>query len=299
MREKIGEAADRRHTAPVASVALLAALCGMAVIILHEMTARVPALLGSYRSGIITVVMFVAAATYSVRKHVLGLSVRWLRLAMLLPRWLAVRMVALDRLESWRAGHVTIGVFALLPFWWHVDAGSASRLEVALKIMVLVLVASGLAGTMIQDLLPPRIRKRPDQEVRIQDVEAGYQALYVEAEEAVLGHSEQVVHAYLRHVRPILSGRQPARKMLWATLTGSDPAPTLCGAARQAYPADGADAGVYAELVGIAERKVRLEHNRFNLRMSVAWLKFHFRFALAVVVLVVFHVIGVLYFAGI
>ena len=299
MIEKIGEAADRRHVAPVASVVLLVALCSTAVIILHELTRRMPAVLGSYRSGIITAAMFLAAATYSVRKHVLGFSVRWLRLAMLLPRWLAVRMVALDRLESWRAGHVTIGVFALLPLWWHVDAGSASRLEVALKIMVLVLVASGVLGTIIQEVLPPRMRKRPEQEVRIQDVEAGYQALYVEAEEAVLGHSEELVHAYLRHVRPILTGRQPMRKMLWATLAGFDPAPELCATAREAYPAVGDDTRIYAELVGIAERKVRLEHNRFNLQMSVAWLRFHFRFALAVIVLVVFHVIGVLYFAGI
>ena len=299
MREQIGEAADRRHSSPVASVALWALLCGATVVVLHEIGPGVPFRLGSYRTGIITIVMFLLASSYTVRKHTLWLSVRWLRWAMRLPRRTALRMVLFDRLETWRTAHITFGVFALLPFWWHVQSGKASSLEVALKVMVLVLVASGLTGAMIHDLLPPAMRKRPDQEVRVADIDAGYHTLYVEAEEAVLGHSEALVHAYLRHVRPMLTGTQPARKKLWATITGADPAPALCAPARSASSNLGTDAGIYAELVGIAERKIRLEHNRFNLRLGVMWLRFHMGFALIVGILILFHVIGVLYFAGI
>jgi hypothetical protein len=274
-------------------------MCGAVVIGVHVVTAGLPARLGSYRSGIITVIMFILAACYTVRKHTLWFSVRWLRWAMFLPRRLALRIVLFDRLETWRTAHITIGVFSLLPFWWHVDSGRASVLEVALKVMVLVLIASGLTGTIIQDFLPPAMRKRGDQEVRTADVEARFHALYVDAEETVLGHSENLVRAYLRHVRPILTGTRPVRKLFWATLSGKDIAPKVCAAARSVAAELGGDAGAYTELVGIAERKIRLEQNRFNLRFGVVWLGFHISIALMVIGLIAFHVIGVLYFAGI
>ena len=53
------------------------------------------------------------------------------------------------------------------------------------------------------------------------------------------------------------------------------------------------------ELVGIAERKVRLEHNQFNLRLGTVWLKFHIALVLIMAVEIVFHITGALYFAGI
>lgn len=299
MRTQIGEAADRRHAAPIASVVLWAVLCAIAVIGLHEVTPSVPSRLGTYRTGIITVIMFAFAASYSLRKRMLWFSVRLLRRAMFLPRKLALRLVLFDRLEAWRAAHITIAVFALLPFWWHIDGGRATTLETALKIMVVMLVASGLAGATIQELLPHRMRKWPGQEVRIEDVETGFHALYVEAEEAVLGHSEELVRAYLHNVRPLLTGALPIHKMFWATLTGLDLAPVVCASVRSASAGLSTDAEVYERLVGIAEHKIRLEHNRFNLRLGVAWLRFHIGFALVVSALITFHVLGVLYFAGI
>jgi len=108
----------------------------------------------------------------------------------------------LDRLETWRTAHITLGVLVLLPFWWHVDAGRATMLERALFTTVVLVVLSGLFGVAIHDLLPRATRIRLNQELRREDVEAGFHQLYVEAEEAVLGHSENLVHAYLRNVRP-------------------------------------------------------------------------------------------------
>jgi hypothetical protein len=277
---------------------LWAVLCGAVVAGVHWATAPFGARLGSYRSGIITVIVFVIAGLYSARKRSLWFSLQWLRWVIRLPRPLALRLVLFDRLETWRTVHLTIGVFATLPFWWHIQAGKASTLEAVLENMVLLLVASGFVGITMQDFLPPRMRKRPDLEVRLEDAEAGLHALYVEAEEAVLGHSEQVVSAYLNNVRPILTGAQPRRKMLWATLTGADPAPATCMSARRPAAALGPDDSIYAGLVDIAERKVRLEHNQFNLRLSVGWLKFHIGLAIATGALITFHVIGVLYFAG-
>jgi hypothetical protein len=299
VREQIGEAADRRHTAPIASVTLWALVCGAAVVAVHEATGGLPNRLGSYRTGIVTALAFLLAILYSVRKHTLWLSVRWLRLATRLPRSIARRLILMDRLETWRTLHITIGVLALLPFWWHVDAGRATLLERALETTVILVVLSGLFGAAIHDLLPHSMRVRPNPLVRLQDVEAGYHQLYFEAEESVLGHSEDLVRAYLKNIRPLLIGSQPPLRFFWATLRGTDPAPDACQAARLAGATAGGDGQLYGELVGIAERKVRLEHNEFNLRLGRTWLKFHIALVMIMIVEVAFHVTGVLYFVGI
>ena len=263
------------------------------------MTAAVGPRLGSYRTGIITICGFVLAALYSARKRTLWFSARWLRLATHLPDWLHLRMVLFDRLETWRAMHVTVAVLALLPFWWHTDAGAETRLELGLKYFVILLIASGFLGAMIQELLPPRMRRRPVNEVRTGDVEAAVRTLYVEAEERVLGHSEELVHAYLRNVRPLLTVPPSSLTLFWATLSGADPAPAICAPAMRAADSLAADRDVYADLVAIAERKIRLDHNRLNLRFGVRWLYFHQTLALLTGLLIVFHVMGALYFAGV
>ncbi len=298
MREQIGEAADRRHSAPIASVTLWALLCGVVVVAVHAGTTSLPHRLGSYRTGIITVITFGLALSYSLRKQTLWLSVRWLRMAARLPRSIARRFILMDRLETWRTMHIAIGVFALLPLWWHIDVGRPTLLERSLEFTVALVVLSGLSGTAIHDLLPHSMRIRPGSEVRIADVEAGYHQLYLEAEESVLGHSEDLVQTYLKNVRPILVGAQPGSRLFSATLRGTDPAQPACQAARQAASAVGSDGPLYADLVAIAERKVRLEHNEFNLRLSRNWLKFHIALVIVLVFEIAFHVLGVLYFVG-
>jgi hypothetical protein len=298
VRAQIGEAANRRHTA-AASITLWAAVCAVAVIIIHAFTRDFGARLGSYRTGIITLSAICVAVLYSARKHSLWFSVRWLGIASRLPRTLALRIILFDRLEMWRFMHIAIGMLALLPFWWHTQAGTASLLEVALKDTVILMVMSGIVGAIIEDFLPHEMRIQPGAEVRIEDVDAKLHALYVEAEESILGHSEELVHAYLRNIRPILSGSQRRLRMLWATLTRSDPAPSLCNRARLAGAALGGEGAFYGTLVDLAEHKVRIEHNGFNLQLATAWIYFHVSLALIAGTLIAFHVAGVLYFAGI
>ncbi len=278
---------------------LWAALCGSTVIALHKLSAGLGLRLGSYRTGELTLSVFLLAALYPVRKYTLWFSLRWLRLAARLPRAWAVRFLLLDRLETWRVVHVTLGVFAMLPFWWHTQFGHRSLLELALEILVILLVLSGFFGALVEDFLPARMLKLGNPEVRLEDVEAASRELYVEAEELVLGHSEVLVRAYLLSVRPILAGIPPSRTLLWATLTGNNPAPAVCKPARVLASGFGAEAAVFHELVNIAERKVGLDHNQFNLRLGTAWLLLHRRLAITVLVLIIFHVTGVLYFAGI
>jgi hypothetical protein len=296
---QIGEAAARRHTAPIASMLLWGGFCASTVIALHKLSVGWALRAGPYRTGILTLSLFLLALLYPVRKYTLWFSLRFMRLASRLPNVWAVRLLLVDRLETWRVAHVTLGVFAMLPFWWHTESGRQSLLELVLEIMVLMLVFSGFFGVLIEDFLPARMLKAGNQEVRQEDVEAASHALYVQAEELVLGHSEALVHAYLRSVRPILAGNQPSHTLLWATLTGNNPGVDVCSPARLLAGGFGSEAAVFNQLVDIAERKVGLDHNQFNLRLSTEWLRLHYRLAISVLILVVFHISGVLYFAGI
>ena len=296
--QTLSEHSGRRHIT-VASVTLWA-LGWMAGVALAIGLSRPWALaLGSYRTGIITLAMFAAAALYSLRKRRLGISVRMLRAAAHLPRHLASLADVMDRLETWRLLHITLGVLAILPLCWHLQAGgAASTVELLLESVVILLLASGFAGTLIQDFLPHRMRVVPNFEVRLQEVEEGLHAVYVEAEEAILGHSEPLVQAYLRNIRPLMLSNLPWRTLLWATLTRKDPALRACRFARRAAAALSSDADTYQILIGLAEHKVRLEHNGFNLRLSVGWLRVHIALAIVTFVLIVFHVVGALYFNG-
>jgi len=273
--------------------------CALLIAGLHVATAGYGGRLGPYRSGIATAGVFALAAMYSLRKRRMWVSLRFMRLAMRMPTAIAHRMLIADRLESWRFVHVLIGVGVLLPLWWHVGQGAGTtRLEAALLAATVLLMVSGLAGAAIQDFLPHSMRIRPGQEVRTEDVDAAIHELYVEAEEAILGHSEALVHTYLAAIRPILLGTQRSRRMLMATLGGADPAAPV-GARLRARAAELPGEGeIWERLVSIAERKVRLEHNHFNLTLGVGWLRIHIALAISIGVLTAFHVAGVLYFAG-
>ena len=276
---------------------LWAAGCALAVVAIHLTTPGLGARIGSYRSGVATLAAFALASTYTIRKRWMWLTVRVMRIAARMPHAIAHRLLLADRLESWRLYHVILGAGVLLPLWWHMEqGGGASRVEAALAALAAILMLSGLAGAIIQDFLPRTMRIRPAQEVRPEDVDAAIHELYVEAEEAILGRSEALVQAYLKNIRPVMLGTRPARAMLLATLRGADPAAPVAMRLRTCGVPN--EAETWERLVVFAERKVRLDHNHFNLSLSVGWMRVHIAIAIALGVLTAFHVAGVLYFAG-
>jgi hypothetical protein len=273
--------------------------CAAAVAAIHLAAPAYAARLGSWRSGVLTLAALVLTSTYTIRKRWMWLTVRIMRIAARMPHRIAHRLLIADRLESWRLYHVMLGVGVLLPFGWHIEQGAgASRLEAAVAAVAAMLMLSGLAGTIIQDFLPHAMRIRPAQEVRFEDVEAALHDLYVQAEEVILGHSEALVQSYLKHVRPVMVGTRPARALFLATLSGADPAAPVGARLRQCGAQVADEAETWEKLVTLAERKVRLDHNHFNLSLSVGWMRVHIALAIALGALTVFHIAGVFYFAG-
>jgi hypothetical protein len=289
----------RRGRALPVNIGLWALVWGAVVFVLHALSAGYGRSIGAYWSGSISLAGFIAIAWYAVRKRNVWFSVRLLRATgRVLPRPVQQLLIYLDRLESWRAYHVSAGILVLVPLWWHLDTGLMSPLEAVLMAAVALLILTGIAGVYVQDALPHAMTLRAEHQVRLMDVDAKINAIYVEAEEKILGHQEQLVQTYLRELRPILIGSQSKLTLLRATLTSTDPGSAACTQASAHAERLGDEAPLYRELLALAQRKINLEHNAFNLRLSMGWLRYHVGISIVTFVLIAFHVAAVMYFAG-
>jgi hypothetical protein len=294
----VGPARVRKRTLP--RMAPIAIGCGFAVVVVRLLTPGLAERVGVYASGIITAVMFVAAGLYSVRKRNLWFSLRMLYVARkVFPKAVFGRVVFLDRLETWRAAHVVIAMLSLLPFWWHMQRHMLSPLEAALATAVALLFTSGVFGVVIQYRLPLYMTQFAEHEVRTQDVNGKINAVYVEAEERVLGHTEKFTEDYLARIKPLLLADRSAWTLLRATLSRRDVGDDLIRVLGSTNPYQDAEASSWKELVELASRKVNLEQNDFNLWLSISWLRFHIIMAVLTFTLLAFHVLSVLYYGGV
>jgi hypothetical protein len=292
----VGPARVRQRTLP--RMAPIAIGCGVAVVAVRLLTPGLERRVGVYVRGIITASMFVAVGLYSVRKRNLWFSLRMLYLARkILPNAVFGRVIFIDRLETWRAAHVVIAILSLLPFWWNMQRHLMGPLEAALASAVALLFVSGIFGVLIQDRLPHYMTQYAEHEVRSQDVNAKINVVYVEAEEKILGHTEQFTKDYLARIKPVLLEDRSSWALLGATLARRDVGRAVNLALSSSHYRD-AEAGAWKELVELATRKVNLEHNDFNLWLSISWLRFHIIVAVLTFALLAFHVLSVLYFGG-
>ena len=292
---------SRRARALPLDAAMWMVLCALLVLVAHSLAEARGLKVSEYWSGTISLVGFLILGWYSVRKRALWFSLRVLRLTgHILPASWQQRIIVVDRLESWRAVHITLGILVALPLWWHVSSGLMSLVEMLLALATALLLLSGVFGVLIQEYLPAVIEIMPEREVRLQDVASRIDATYVEAEEKVLGHPEALVQAYLKNLKPILEADRiaPRWRMLGATLGRRDLGSEMCARWHQAASQFGDDASVWKELVALTARKLNLEHNAFNLNFSTAWLTFHIVLAVGTFALLVLHVVSVLYFYG-
>ena len=158
-----------RHMARGGSTLLWAVLSGAAVIAVHSGSAGLGARLGAYCTGIATLVVFALAAGVALRKYIRRLWARlgwnWARALtctsandslkpLLAPPLVGVPSLSLDRPNTWRRVHITLGILATLPLWWHCESGRASTLDLTLESVAILLVMSGLFGLAITEFVP-------------------------------------------------------------------------------------------------------------------------------------------------
>ncbi len=250
-------------------------------------------------SGALTLLLMGLAAFYFVRRRTVRVSLVLLRpfttVGLLRPlRDLAVR---LDRLRSWRTAHLVFGTLFVLALWWHTGASRGTWVESALLVLCGLVVASGVFGALLQFWLPRSMLGIVEREVRLQDVEARRNAIYVEAEEKILGGSERLVDTYVAEIRPQLRGEPPRMRLFEATLRRQDPGALLRGRLwRLLEGMEEPDVSKFRELIDLAEQKGRLDLNLYHLELSVGWLLAHDALAIGAGALVVLHLLSVAYY---
>ena len=293
----VGPARTPRRTLP--QMTPIALGCGVVVVIARMLTTGIERRVGVYSSGIITAILFVGVGLYSVRKRNLWFSLRMLNLARrVFPKSVFGTVVFIDRLETWRATHVVVAMLSLLPFWWHMQRHLMGPLEAALASAVALLFASGLFGVLIQDRLPHYMTRFAEHEVRTQDVNVKINAVYVEAEEKILGHTEAFTQDYLKRIKPVLLEDRSSWSLFGATVARRDVGNEVNVALSANNPYRDAEANAWKELTDLATRKVNLEQNDFNLWLSTSWLRFHVIVAVLTFALLAFHILSVLYYGG-
>ncbi|HZP44263.1 MAG TPA: hypothetical protein VFB15_01315 [Candidatus Binataceae bacterium] len=294
----LGASIDAVRRTPQGRLSVWLAGCLAALVAFYLSGFRHPPGWGSLRTGCLTLAVFALAALYRVRKRWTWWDLRTMWFGARLPARLGGWWRRADRLETWRHVHIAAGLGVMIPLWWHIQEGAgASRLEIVLLAIVGLLLVSGVSGVLIQDFLPHAMRIRPGYEVRLEDIEGALHDLYVEAEEAILGRPEAFVQTYLRDIRPLMLGSPRSAALLWATLTGSDPTTAVTDRLAHRQP-ETSDPAAWERLTKLVERKLRLDHNRVNLRLSRGWVSAHLVLVVLLAVLVSFHIAGALYFAG-
>lgn len=250
-------------------------------------------------SGLLTLLLMAVAGLYAVRRRTMRFSLWILRpfttVRFLRPfRPLAVR---LDRVQSWRTAHLVVGVAWALALWWHMGASRGTWLETGLLALCIGLVASGVLGALVQFFLPRSMLGIVEREVRVEDVDARRRAVFVEAEEKILGGSERLVDTYLAEIRPQLQGDPPQARLFEATIRRQDPGAIARGRLwRLLEGMEDADAEKFRALIDLAEKKGRLDLNLYHLQLSVGWLVVHNALVLGTVALVFLHLLSIAYF---
>jgi hypothetical protein len=208
----------------------------------------------------------------------------------------------LDNLERWRSAHILLGVGALLPLWWHIVSApvAPNPAEWLLLGIVILLVASGIFGTVIQDFFPHTAGKQGEHLVRIKDVDRELRDVLKASTDNAVGHGEEVEEAYHARIEPILYETPPFWRLLFSALRKGDPAQSSCAMARHLLGGFSTDEHkrAYEQLLQLAEHKVRLDQNRVSLQFTTGWLRYHILVAVMIGVLLVFHIVGAFLFAS-
>ena len=256
--------------------------------------------LGVMTSGLLTLGGMLMAAAYALRRRFLRLSLYTLRPFAVVPflRPLQHFAAQCDQLRNWRVAHLIIGLVCIVPLWWHVQAAHGGVIEQLLFGCVVLVIGSGLFGALVQYLLPQSLLSAAERQVRMRDVQEKQRELYVEAEEQILGHkTDNFIETYLAEVKPVLLQETPVFALCQALLLRKD-----LGARLQQRlillleRLEQHEHEAFQHLIGLAEEKVRLDVNLFQLSLTTGWLVFHDAVIVVGGGLTLLHIIAVLYF---
>jgi hypothetical protein len=146
---------------------LWAFACVIAVVAIYRSTYGIDLRIGTYRTGVGSLLLFVLAAAVAVRSRMVTALPH--RFAHIFSRHRSHQNLPAQNLsnrpdasssikpKTWRRIHIALALVAMLPLWWHCDLDRASRADLILKVTATLLLAIGFLGVTVTDLTRWRV----------------------------------------------------------------------------------------------------------------------------------------------
>lgn len=214
--------------------------------------------------------------------------------------------------QTWLRGHIWLGLLSVLLIWCHSGFALGGPLTVALWIVFLLVIVTGIYGLVLQHFLPRlitsqvpceapyeqiphlchRMRQRADEvltDVFQTDVEPSQMSIM--ESQTGLGAKVQLQEFYERQIRPFLQPRFHRTALL------ADPVKAEAAFSRlRALPGLAGVKDKVAELETLCEERRLLARQERLHTLLHSWLLLHVPLAVVLLVLSVAHVISALYY---
>jgi hypothetical protein len=184
----------------------------------------------------------------------------------------------LGRAQMWMRGHLWLGILTLPLILFHAGFAVRGPLTMVLMTLLVVVVASGVLGAILQHYLPRTITTRVPMETISEEIPHVRAQLRDEAEQLVTTLAVEAEHddkvrfreAYAHSIRPFLDAPETAASPLFESLRRTAPVafhPTL------------------DDLENICEEERQLSRQRRLYHWLHAWLLVHVPLSIALVLL--------------
>jgi hypothetical protein len=138
----------------------------------------------------------------------------------------------LGRAQTWMRGHLWLGVLTLPLILFHAGFAFRGPLTAILMALLVIVVASGLLGAILQHYLPRTITKRVPMETIYEEIPHVRAQLRDEAEQLVTTLAVEAEHddklrfreSYERSIRPFLDAPETAASPIFESLRRATPA---------------------------------------------------------------------------
>lgn len=195
----------------------------------------------------------------------------------------------LGRAQTWMRGHLWLGVLTLPLILFHAGFAFRGPLTAVLMALLVIVVASGVAGAILQHYLPRMITTRVPMETIYEEIPHVRAQLRDEAEQLVTALAVEAEHddkvrfreAYAHSIRPFLEAPETAASPIFESLRRTTPAAF--------HPA-------LDDLENICQEELQLSSQRRLYHWLHAWLLVHVPLSVALLLLGGIHAVMALRF---
>lgn len=202
----------------------------------------------------------------------------------------------LGRAQAWMRGHLWLGTLSLPIIFFHAGFRFGGPLTSVLMVLVIIVVASGIFGAVLQHYMPNMITVQVPSETIFEQIDHVREQLVASSDETIVAaessageeNATPLVDFYRREMRPFLESRGARHQLL----SNPDRARGTFEGLRMLLPAGLQDAAKRLEQICEEERQLRRQSKLHHWLHG--WMMLHIPLSFALLLLGVVHAITAL-----